>query len=296
MMNRIHQIVTLLAAVLFTGAVAIAQVGRGWSDWPTPYADAQRTSWLRTDPKISVESLSKSGFELQWTSKLDELGRKSQQPHARRHRQRCHALCAGLSLIRREQSLHARQRYRPHHLVACVRANAAADNGLVRWHGRSADAHRERESRSRHRRQLHRCLSRQAPISRVTAACSVSLAKGSRSSLARPDVEARQVLRALRLVQAPARPGGPPARAPGPPIPGAPNANSGGLGRAMVSYLVTGDGQLHVVGLQSGKDLQKPAPFLPAQLAVVEPACGRHHDVCRNIRRLRRRTERCLRH
>ncbi len=72
------QIVTLLAAVLFTGAVAIAQVGRGWSDWPTPYADAQRTSWLRTDPKISVEALSKSGFELQWTSKLDELGRKSQ--------------------------------------------------------------------------------------------------------------------------------------------------------------------------------------------------------------------------
>jgi outer membrane protein assembly factor BamB len=31
----------------------------------------------------------------------------------------------------------------------------------------------------------------------------------------------------------------------------------------MVGYIVTGDGQLHVVGLQSGKDLQKPAPFLP---------------------------------
>ena len=78
-MKRTHRVVTLLAAVLFTGAVAVAQVGRGWSDWPTPYADAQRTSWLRTDPKISVESLSKSGFDVQWTSKLDELGRNSQQ-------------------------------------------------------------------------------------------------------------------------------------------------------------------------------------------------------------------------
>ena len=31
----------------------------------------------------------------------------------------------------------------------------------------------------------------------------------------------------------------------------------------MVGYAVAGDGQLHVIGLQSGKDLQKPAPFLP---------------------------------
>ena len=32
----------------------------------------------------------------------------------------------------------------------------------------------------------------------------------------------------------------------------------------MVGYVVAADGQLHVVGLQSGKDLQRPAPFLPA--------------------------------
>ena len=55
--------------------VTFAQVGRGWSDWPTPYADAQRTSWLQTDPNISVESMSKPGFELQWTSKLDNQRR-----------------------------------------------------------------------------------------------------------------------------------------------------------------------------------------------------------------------------
>ena len=72
---RAHRIVPFFAASLIAGGVTFAQVGRGWSDWPTPYADAQRTSWLQTDPNISVESISKPGFELQWTSKLDNQRR-----------------------------------------------------------------------------------------------------------------------------------------------------------------------------------------------------------------------------
>ena len=39
----------------------------------------------------------------------------------------------------------------------------------------------------------------------------------------------------------------------------------------MVGYTIAGDGQLHVVGLQSGKDLQKPAPFLPANTRWSNP-------------------------
>jgi hypothetical protein len=39
----------------------------------------------------------------------------------------------------------------------------------------------------------------------------------------------------------------------------------------MVVYAVAGDGQLHVVGLQSGKDLQRPAPFLPANSQWSNP-------------------------
>src|SRR5437879_3542456 len=65
----------LALASLVAGNVTFAQVGRGWSDWLTPYADAQRTSWLRTDPKISIEAMSSPGFELQWTSKLDNQTR-----------------------------------------------------------------------------------------------------------------------------------------------------------------------------------------------------------------------------
>ena len=70
-----------------------------------------------------------------------------------------------------------------------------------------------------------------------------------------------------------ARPGGPPGRGPrSTRIPGrAERSVGGGLGRAMVGYAVAGDGQLHVVGLQSGKDLQKPAPFLPANSQWSNP-------------------------
>src|SRR3954463_6423430 len=62
--------------VALTVATAHAQVGRGGSEWLTARADAQRTSWIRTDPKISVESMSKPGFDLQWTQKLDNRTRQ----------------------------------------------------------------------------------------------------------------------------------------------------------------------------------------------------------------------------
>ena len=62
------------AAAFAVGLIAAtlhAQVGRGGSEWLTARGDAQRTSWIRTDPKISVESMSQPGFDLQWTAKLD---------------------------------------------------------------------------------------------------------------------------------------------------------------------------------------------------------------------------------
>ena len=51
----------------------------------------------------------------------------------------------------------------------------------------------------------------------------------------------------------------------GPPIPGAPPVSAGGLGRPSgVVYAISSDGVLHVMGLQSGKDIQRPAEFFPA--------------------------------
>ena len=43
-----------------------------------------------------------------------------------------------------------------------------------------------------------------------------------------------------------------------------------------VGYVVSSDGMLHVLGLASGKDLQRPAPFLPANSKWSSPvAVGR---------------------
>ena len=61
------------------------------------------------------------------------------------------------------------------------------------------------------------------------------------------------------------------AAAPG--IPGAPaGAPSGGFGRPSgVVYVLASDGVLHVLGNPSGKDIQKPAPFLPPNANWSDP-------------------------
>ncbi len=59
---------------------ANAQFGRGAGDWITSGGDAQRSSWIRTDAKISRESLQKPGFELLWKLKLDANAKQSFAP------------------------------------------------------------------------------------------------------------------------------------------------------------------------------------------------------------------------
>src|SRR5258707_14065221 len=64
-----------LAALLFgcaspwTGE-ARAQ-GRGGAEWTTNNSDAQRTAWVRSDPKISKDALQKPGFQFLWKMKVD---------------------------------------------------------------------------------------------------------------------------------------------------------------------------------------------------------------------------------
>jgi outer membrane protein assembly factor BamB len=54
----------LLAGLSAT--LAHAQFGRGGSDWMTAGNDAQRSSWIRSDAKISPERLGKAGFDFIW--------------------------------------------------------------------------------------------------------------------------------------------------------------------------------------------------------------------------------------
>ena len=67
---RVERLMIAGVTSIVVGTIAFAQVGRGGSQWLTALGDAQRTSWVRTDDKISVPALSKPGFELQWKSQL----------------------------------------------------------------------------------------------------------------------------------------------------------------------------------------------------------------------------------
>ncbi|HYP06140.1 MAG TPA: hypothetical protein VER03_07865 [Bryobacteraceae bacterium] len=60
-----YALATSLCAAL-TAALASAQ----FADWNTAGFDAQRSNWLRTDTKISLESMRTPGFELVWKSKV----------------------------------------------------------------------------------------------------------------------------------------------------------------------------------------------------------------------------------
>jgi outer membrane protein assembly factor BamB len=259
--EHFNRIVLLVAASLIAGGVTVAQVGRGWSDWPTPYADAQRTSWLQTDPNISVASLSKPGFELQWTSKLDNQRRG---PHGLTQG----VTASGVTL------------FVPASIVAGSSNKLYLldnDTGYVIW-SRTFEGALPAPTGA--------CSGgvTAAPTRIVSAAAQTASASappaagranqpGYRSLIGEPGqgipVEPRGGGPPRGAPVGPARQGGAPApaapgRGDGGGIPGAPNVAGGaGTQRIIVGYAVAADGQLHVVGLQSGKDLQKPAPFLP---------------------------------
>src|SRR5581483_3824788 len=59
-----------ILAFLLLAPAAFAQFGRGGGDWMTTGGDAQRSSWVRTDPKISRAAIEKGGFALAWKIKL----------------------------------------------------------------------------------------------------------------------------------------------------------------------------------------------------------------------------------
>src|SRR5688572_29650287 len=271
MQMRAHRIVPFFAASLIAAGVGFAQVGRGWSDWPTPYADAQRTSWVRTDPNISVESMSKPGFELQWTTKLDN------------QRRGLHGLTQGVTAS-------GVTLFVPASIVAGSSNKLYLidnDTGYVIW-SRTFESALPTPSDACSGGVTGaptRIVSASAPPTSPAGAppppAGRGVQQGYRSSLGEPGqgipVEARGGGPPRGAPVGPARQGGAPGpavqgRGGGEGIPGAPNVVSGGgTARILVGYAVAADGQLHVVGLQSGKDLQKPAPFLPSSSQWSNP-------------------------
>jgi outer membrane protein assembly factor BamB len=273
------------------GTLTFAQVGRGGSQWLTPFADAQRTSWVRTDDKISVATMAKPGFELQWQEKLDNRPRG------------VHGLAQGVSAA-------GVTLFVPVSIVAGSSNNVYAidnDLGYVVW---------ERQFDLVAPTPTAACPGGMTAAATRIVPLDVSQAAGSgrgggggranpgyRSLLGEPGqgvpLEGRAgranvsgdpgagagANRGRGAGDAGAARGAAPPPPPAPAarggqadrIPGAPQSPGGGgafgfLGRPSgVVYVVTSDGMLHVLGLPSGKDMQKPAPFLPANARWSAP-------------------------
>jgi outer membrane protein assembly factor BamB len=69
------RLVTLFTLV--TASVAHAQFFGGPADFSTTGSDAQRSSWVRADPKISADALRKPGFQFLWKVKLANDAKQS---------------------------------------------------------------------------------------------------------------------------------------------------------------------------------------------------------------------------
>jgi hypothetical protein len=61
----------VVGAVVVGAAVAVSAQGRGGGAWTTVGGDAQRTSSVRADAKISLASMQAPGFQFLWKRKLD---------------------------------------------------------------------------------------------------------------------------------------------------------------------------------------------------------------------------------
>ena len=286
-MLRRHQ--AFVGAIAFGIAVLVAlgqaQVGRGGSAWLTARGDAQRTSWTRTDALISVAAMSKPGFELQWQTKLDNENRRN------------YGIGGGVSAP-------GVTLFVPMSLVTGSSNNIYAvdsDTGFLVWQ-RHFDAPLPAATDACPGGTTSaptRIVSLSPPA--VTAAAPPGggrATQGYHSVLGQPGEGAPVEVRGGGPGRGGAAPAagrgaaGPPnaagaapgrgapqgggfGRGPSEPIPGAPPeqvAGGGGLNRPSgVVYAISSDGVLHVMGLQSGKDLQKPAPFVPANSRWSDP-------------------------
>jgi outer membrane protein assembly factor BamB len=282
-------------------AFAHAQVGRGGSAWLTAHGDAQRTSWIRSDALISVGAMSKPGFELQWKTKLENENRRSyglssgvSAPGV--------TLFVPMSLVTgSSNNVYAIdsdtgylvwQRHfeapLPAATDACPGGTTSSPTRIVSLEPPPVFAGTQPGGGERNTQGYHTVLGQPgegAPVDvrtggpgRGGAPPAAGRGPGAPANAASPPAgRAPAGAPGQRAAgPAPGRGGGQGGGRGGgePPVPGAPASQfgAGGLGRPSgVVYAIASDGVLHVMGLQSGKDLQKPAPFVPANARWSDP-------------------------
>lgn len=229
-------------AVCIVCAGAVWAQGRGNANWTTPGNDAQRSSWVRTDPKISIESLGKPGFQLLWKIKL--AGQLT-------------------PLV----VLDPYTGYRGHKSLGYLGGSADdifgidIDLGIVEWHNHlSSGLKPPGAGSSACPGGLTSALAR--PTSVAIQAAPAGRGGGARGGAARGAV-GEPGLGALNLqAVAPALPA-----ARGPAAPAAPAVPA--VVRPNAVYAITSDGMLQTMYVSNGTDVEPPVKFLPPHANAV---------------------------
>jgi hypothetical protein len=286
-MMRVRRLMLVCGGCVVAGALSFAQVGRGGSQWPAPLADAQRTSWVRNDDKISVLSLAKPGFELQWKATLDN------QPRG------VHGLQQGITAS-------GVTLFVPMSVITGSSNNVYGidnDIGYVVWrrHFDAALPDATRECPGGIASGATRIVRLDASLPPAGGGFGGRASVGYRSLLGEPgqgvplegrgrggarggtpptapgERQGTAPAPGARQGGAAAAPSAPSGRGQAERIPGSPRVEGGGgafgfLSRPSgVAYVISSDGMLHVLGLASGKDIQRPASFLPANSRWSSP-------------------------
>ncbi len=274
---RIQRSCAVALVGMLAGAVLWAQ-GRGGPDWPTPQGDAQGTSWLRGDPNISVEGLSKPGFSLQWKTTLDNQPRQS------------HSLAQGVTV-------NGVTLFTPLALITGASNNVFAidtDTGRLFWQ-RHFEAPLPAEATADCPGGITGAATREASLEPAAPAVGRPGGGGFGGAGYRgavglpgegaPDINGRGARRGAAPQRGPApAPGraagaanapraGAPGRAGAAPARGARRGGGGGYGYGRPSgvvYAVSSDGTLHTLGLPSSIDIEKPIAFLPPNARVSD--------------------------
>ncbi len=283
---------TLVAlGCLVAGHVGLAQVGRGGTRWFAPLADAQRTSWIRVDDKISSDAMAGTGFARQWTAALGReagvAGGFGQGVTASGVTlfvplsvvtgagDRVYGVDNDIAFVVWERALDLEDAAG---LPACAGAATAAvtrvvpldasatANPLARPAGPPGVGYRtqlglpgegapvdtvRRQAQAAAQAASPAASAPTSPAARPAAAAGAQPAAGSPA----PATTAG--------VPAPTTTGRPAGFIPGAPRPDESNMRSTLSRPSGVVYVIARDGRLRVLGLASGKDLQKPARFLP---------------------------------
>jgi hypothetical protein len=268
-MRRIVGSVAILFASLLAWLGAALAQGRGPTDWMTTNADAQRSSWVRNDSKISSKTLRSPDFKFLWKLKL-EPGTRTQ------------STVATPSLLERLIG------YRGFRMLAFVSTSSDrviavdSDLGRIEW---------EKTLVKTRTNVVSSVSSRSCPggmtaavtrptILTIAPAPNASSGGGrgnpARSAVGEPGLGAVT----LNRPTPPPRPAAPPTPTPTPtPRPtrastADPPGGQFGAGPFLV-HALSSDGMFHSLHLSSGEDYQPPKRFLPPNafatgLVVVE--------------------------